>query len=122
MYDKRYTPAQIKTERWWAGFNMFVVMALLCWGVGKVAYHSGYDDGYHAGRFLTPAAQQSSYHAMQTSSIEIEILSEPQDKTWFQSRFDMLLEYWGWGALGVVVCVVLNFLVPLKPDKDRDIL
>jgi len=100
MYDKRYTPEQIKRERWWAGFNMFVIMALLCWGVGKVAYISGYDQGYHEGRFLVPATEKTSYQ-VQKASLEIEIISEPDDLPEWKQMLNFILSYWifGWIAI-----------------------
>lgn len=108
MYEKRYTPKQIKRERWWAGFNMFVIMALLCWGVGKVAYISGYDQGYHEGRFLVPASERTSYH-VQKASFEIEVIAEPSNLPEWKQMLNWILQYWFVGCIAVAIWAFYMF-------------
>ena len=121
MYDKRYSERQIQNIRRWASFTMFVCMLFLTIGVGKLAYIIGWQNGYTAqpANRNTPAKQQTSYHALQTSSIEIEILAEPQDKTWFEAKRNLLLEYWYWAAIAVAVWAFVNAPFGKKPDKPK---
>jgi len=59
MYDKRYSNEAIKRIRNQAFITMFICMLLLAIGVGKVAYATGYNDGYYS-RTMSPANVKTS--------------------------------------------------------------
>lgn len=60
MYDKRYSQKAIKRIRNQASITMFICMLLLTIGVAKVAYATGYHEGYYAKTIVAPARQQTS--------------------------------------------------------------
>jgi hypothetical protein len=131
MYDKRYTPDQIKRERWWAGFNMFFIMALLCWGIGKVTYKTGYHDGYRAHMLGAGAMQQEQpvEYKVQKASFEIEVISEANLssqqinhpgcwKCQLRNGVNWIIKYWMFGLAFLVLLFLANWGINYVWEKD----